>query len=133
MQGGLDLIPGQGTKSHTLQLRAHILQLKISSAAAKTRCSPISNFKKKKKKTHSLASCSLAGTRDTCGWSPRSSLELSGVDGFKILLTSPERVAITLFKDRGRLIADYTFPVTWKKIYFMRTQGHIISNISNGS
>ena len=61
MQGGLDLIPGQGTKSHTLQLRAHILQLKISSAAAKTRCSPISNFKKKKKETHSLASCSLAG------------------------------------------------------------------------
>ena len=75
-------------------------------------------------KTYSSASRSLAGTRDTRGWSLPSSLALSGVDGFKILLTSPERVTITLFKDRGRLIADYTFPVTWKKMHFMRTQGH---------
>ena len=34
--GGPGLIPGQGTRSHMLQLRAHMLQLKILCAAIKT-------------------------------------------------------------------------------------------------
>ena len=33
--GGLGSIPGQGTRSYLLQLRVHILQLKILEAAAK--------------------------------------------------------------------------------------------------
>ena len=44
-------------------------------------------------------------------------------DGFRVLLTTQESITITLFKDRGRLIADYTFLVTRKKIHFVRTQG----------
>ena len=38
------LIPGQGTRSHLLQLRVHILQLDILHATAKTWCSHINNF-----------------------------------------------------------------------------------------
>ena len=39
--GGPGLIPGQGTRSHLLQLRIHILQLEILHATAKTWCSHI--------------------------------------------------------------------------------------------
>ena len=39
--GGLDLILGQGTRSHMLQLRVHMPQLKIPHAATKTRHSQI--------------------------------------------------------------------------------------------
>ena len=45
--GGLGSIPGQGTRSCTLQLRARMPQLKDPHAATKTRRSPI-NIKKKK-------------------------------------------------------------------------------------
>lgn len=45
-------------------------------------------------------------------------------DGFRVLLTTQASVTIPLFKDRGRLIADYTFLVTRKEIHFVRTQGH---------
>ena len=34
--GGLSLTPGQGTRSHMLQLTVHMLQLKIPRAATKT-------------------------------------------------------------------------------------------------
>ena len=39
--GGWGSIPGQGTRSHMLQLRVCILQLKIPSAATETWCSQI--------------------------------------------------------------------------------------------
>ena len=45
--GGPGLIPGQGTRSHLLQLRVHILQLEILHATAKTWCSHINKFFKK--------------------------------------------------------------------------------------
>ena len=44
---GSDLIPGQGTRSHMLQLRVHMPQLKILRAATKTRHSQINYFLKK--------------------------------------------------------------------------------------
>ena len=53
-------IPGQGTRSHMPQLRAHILQLKISSVATKTWYSQISKYQNR---TYSSASRSLAGER----------------------------------------------------------------------
>ena len=34
--GGLDLIPGQGIRSHVLQLSVHMLQLNIPQVASKT-------------------------------------------------------------------------------------------------
>ena len=58
--GGPGLIPGQGTRSHMPQLRAHILQLKISSVATKTWYSQISKYQNR---TYSSASRSLAGER----------------------------------------------------------------------
>ena len=42
--GGPGLIPGQGTRSHMLQLRVHMLQLKILYAATKTWCSQINIY-----------------------------------------------------------------------------------------
>ena len=45
-------IPGQGTRSHILQLRVGMLQgrLKISLAATKTQCNQINKYSLKKKK-----------------------------------------------------------------------------------
>ena len=43
--GGLGLIPGQGTRSHMVQLRICMLQLKILHAATKTWCSQIGKGK----------------------------------------------------------------------------------------
>ena len=45
--GGLGSIPGQGTRSHMLQLRVHMPQLKIPHTTTKTWHSQISNFFKK--------------------------------------------------------------------------------------
>ena len=42
--GGLDLIPGQGTRSYMLQLRVHRPQLKNLLAASKTWCSQINKY-----------------------------------------------------------------------------------------
>ena len=39
--GSLGLIPGQGTRSHLLQLRARMLRLMIPRATAKTQCGQI--------------------------------------------------------------------------------------------
>ena len=36
--------PGRGTRSHMLQLKAHMPQLKILHAATNTQCSQINNF-----------------------------------------------------------------------------------------
>ena len=38
-EGGRGLIPGPGTRSHMLQLRVHLLQLKISRDTARTQLS----------------------------------------------------------------------------------------------
>ena len=48
--GGPGSIPGQGTRSHMLQLRVHMLQLKILHVATNSRCSQINKCTKKKKK-----------------------------------------------------------------------------------
>ena len=42
--GGLSSIPGQGTRSHTLQLRVWVPQLKIPCAASKAWCSRINKY-----------------------------------------------------------------------------------------
>ena len=39
--GGPGLVPGQGSRSHMLQLRVHMPQLKVPRAATKTQYSPI--------------------------------------------------------------------------------------------
>ena len=43
--GGQGSIPGQGTRSHVLQLNVCMLQLKIPPATTKTQCSQINNKK----------------------------------------------------------------------------------------
>ena len=48
-EGGSGLFLGQGTRSHMLQLRVGMLQLKIPHAATKTWCSQVSKYLKKKK------------------------------------------------------------------------------------
>ena len=42
--GGLGSIPGQGTRSHMLQLRVHMPKGKILHAASKTKCSQINKY-----------------------------------------------------------------------------------------
>ena len=48
---GLDLIPGQGTRPHMLQLRVRTQQLKMPLAAAKTWHSHINKYEKKSQLT----------------------------------------------------------------------------------
>ena len=76
---GLGSIPGQGTRSHMLQLRFRMLQLKLLCAANNTWCSQITlrknyktlvlydfslyeTLKRKKKKKH-ISSCQVSGVR----------------------------------------------------------------------
>ena len=42
--GGLGLNPGEGTRTYRMQLRVHMLQLKIPHATAKTQCSQINEL-----------------------------------------------------------------------------------------
>ena len=47
--GGLSSIPGQGTRSHLLQLRVRVPQLRILHVTTKTQCSQINKYNKKEK------------------------------------------------------------------------------------
>ena len=47
---GVDLIPGQGTRSHMPQLRVHMLQLNVPHATINTQCSQINKKNKYEKR-----------------------------------------------------------------------------------
>ena len=52
---GLSLIPGQGTRSHMLQLRVCMAQLKILCAATKTQHNQINSLNKINHRTYCIA------------------------------------------------------------------------------
>ena len=80
---GLGLIPHQGTRSHRLQLRVFLPQLKIPRVATKTWCSQINKNKPKKKwclRADHWVDC-VKGTGNM-GWESRVRAELEW-SGFK--------------------------------------------------
>ena len=86
--GGLGVIPGQGTRSHVLQLGVCILQVKMLHAATKTWNSSINNIKVNIKKVKIELKCLSAMnllTPPGASWGKSVGSE-SGRSGFKLWL-----------------------------------------------